>query len=88
MPYYLVQPCKSSAAYEAIPQNEQKLDLIALEPILEEKGFKIEANAEVILVVTRGGQEISIFAKGKLLIKVAEQEEAEKIAGEMEEILF
>jgi hypothetical protein len=88
MSYYLVRPCKTSAAYEALPSKERKLDLDALEPLLMDKGFAIETNAEVVLVVTRGKQEVSIFAKGKLLIKVSEQEEAEMIAAELEDILF
>jgi len=86
--YYLIRPCKSTAAFEAIPQKIHTLNLHKIEQVLKNKGYTIEANAEVVLVVSKHGYEISVFKKGKLMIKVDELETAETIAAEMEKILF
>jgi ArsR family metal-binding transcriptional regulator len=90
MGFYLVHPCKSTAAYEAVPQNQQmkKLNLSETEQKLSKLDYEILANAEILLVVRKGSCEISIYPSGKLLIKIEEQSEAEKIASELEGIIF
>lgn len=88
MAFYIVKPCKSTAAFEAIPQKQQRLDLNQLETELFKLGYRIHTNAGVILVVVKNGSEISIYPTGKLLLKVESESTAKKIVNDLEDILF
>ena len=88
MSFFLIKPCKSTAAFEAVPQDQVKLDLESLIPKLSSSGFQIITDAGVLLVVEKDGCEISIYPTGKLLLKIDEIYAAEKLAAELEEILF
>lgn len=87
MSFFLIQPCKSTAAFEAVPQSKLKLDLAGLHSGLQDLGYQIVADARVVLVVEKDGCEVSIFPSGKLMIKVDTEEVAEGIAKELELIL-
>ncbi|UCH89052.1 MAG: hypothetical protein JSV49_12605 [Thermoplasmata archaeon] len=83
-----MQPCKSTAAFEAIPQDPQKLDLSSVESTLTSHGFEVIANAKVLLVVTKNEMEISIYPTGKILIKIDDKSVAEDMVSELESILM
>lgn len=78
----LIRPCKTSAAYEAIPERDLHVDLPALEDRLRELGWTSVANAGIMLVV-RKRLEATIFQSGKLLIKTQAQPEAEEVWREL-----
>jgi ArsR family metal-binding transcriptional regulator len=84
MSFFLVKPCKSTAAYEAVPSGNLRLDLSALPSKLKPLGYELIADAKVMLVMMKHDNEISIYPSGKLLIKVHSQEVAEEIAHELE----
>jgi ribonuclease HIII len=88
MGFYLVQPCKSTAAFEAIPQKKVKLDFKIIEPKLNSHGFETMVNARVVLVVSKNNIEISIYPTGKLLLKVDDKANAQNMVMELEPILF
>lgn len=78
----LIQPCKTTAAYEAIPERDLGLDLGRLEGDLVARGWQPVANAGILLVV-RKRLETSIFQSGKLLIKTRNRVEAEAVWSEL-----
>ena len=47
----LIQPCKTTAAFEAIPERDLDLDLDRLEERLVAAGWRSVANARVLLIV-------------------------------------
>lgn len=78
----LLRPCRTSAAYEAIPESDLELDIPRLEARLMELGWAPLANAGIMLVV-RKNVEATIFQSGKLLIKTRERDRAEQVWNEL-----
>lgn len=75
----VLRPCKTTAAYEAVPERDLRLDLGALEPRFHEQGWVTLANAGVMLVLQRGPDDVSLFRSGKLLIKTRDASVAERV---------
>jgi hypothetical protein len=75
----LLQPCKTTAAYEAIPERDLGLDLEAVEQRLHGAGWETLANAGVMLVIRRGADDASVFKSGKLLVKTRDATVARRI---------
>jgi len=77
--YSLLKPCKTTAAFEAIPRERLSLDLYRCEEILGAV-CTIVANAGVLLVVS-DRCEVSIHRNGRLVLKTESREVAEEQAG-------
>jgi hypothetical protein len=77
--YSLLKPCKTSAAFEAIPRERFSLDLDRCEEILRPV-CTIVAHAGVLLIVN-DRCEVSIHKNGKLILKTDSQELASAQAG-------
>lgn len=77
--YSLLKPCKTSAAFEAIPRERLVLDLDLCEEILE-KNCTIVANAGVMLIVN-DRCEVSVHKDGRLILKTDDPELAGEQAG-------
>lgn len=78
-PLVLLQPCKTTAAFEAIPDSDLRLDLEAVEQRLHAAGWRTLANAGVMLVIRRGTDDASVFKSGKLLIKTRDATVAQRV---------
>lgn len=77
--YSVLKPCKTSAAFEAIPRERFSLDLDRCEEIL--KGVcTIVTNAGILLIVN-DRCEVSIHKDGRLILKTDSQEVAAEQAG-------
>ena len=87
---YLLRPCKSSAAFEAIPnlssmgkqKQKFKLDLTECRNILETSGYEEVCNAKVLLIM-KNEIEVTIYPSGKLIIKTDSKSDAEKVMNEI-----
>ncbi|MBI4393428.1 MAG: hypothetical protein HY556_06500 [Euryarchaeota archaeon] len=77
MGFYILEPCKTRAGFEAIPENKLAWDLGKAEAALAAAGIPTIANAGVILVVD-AGCEVSLFESGKLLFKTPNRALAEE----------
>ena len=77
--YSLLKPCKTSAAFEAIPRERFSLDLDRCEEILKPV-CTIVAHAGVLLIVC-DRCEVSIHTNGRLILKTDSQEIASEQAG-------
>ena len=77
--YSLLKPCKTSAAFEAIPRERFSLDLDRCEEILRPV-CTIVAHAGVLLIVN-DQCEVSIHKDGRLILKTGSQELAAEQAG-------
>lgn len=99
---YLVKPCKTSAAYEAIPDKDLCFDIDESADRLKQD-YDIVANVKIMLVV-KGACEISICPRseicescnpygisthrsGKLIIKTDSEEKAKDAADKIYELL-
>ncbi|ATZ60604.1 MAG: hypothetical protein BME93_00105 [Methanosarcinales archaeon Met12] len=82
---YLVKPCKTSAAYEAIPDKDLCFDIDESAERLKQD-YDIVANAKIMLIV-KGACEISIHRTGKLIIKTDSEEKAKEAADKIYELL-
>ena len=84
--YSLLKPCKTSAAFEAIPRERLGLDLDRCEKILLPL-CAIVAHAGVLLIV-HDRCEVSIHRDGRLILKTDSHdlafEQAGRIAGWLE----
>lgn len=77
--YSLLKPCKTSAAFEAIPRERFSLDLDLCEEILK-KACTIVAHAGILLIV-HDRCEVSIHKDGRLILKTDSKELASEQAG-------
>ncbi len=77
--YSLLKPCRTTAAFEAIPRERLSLDLDRCEEILG-AACTIIANAGVLLVVS-DRCEVSIHRDGRLVLKTGSEELAREQAG-------
>jgi hypothetical protein len=77
LPFYVLEPCKTRAGFEAIPEEKLKWDLETVEGELAAAGIPTIVNAGVILVVD-AGCEVSLFESGKLLFKTPNRALAEE----------
>ena len=82
MTFFTLKPCKSSAAFEMVPEKEVKIDLKEASETLVSCGFELVLNAKVILIVKKDF-EVSIYPSGKLIIKTDSKEVAENVANEV-----
>ncbi|MCX6689977.1 MAG: hypothetical protein NTZ39_09875 [Methanoregula sp.] len=84
--YSLLKPCKTSAAFEAIPGERFSLDLDRCEEILKNV-CTIVAHAGILLIVS-DRCEVSIHKDGRLVLKTDSKdlacEQAGRIAGWLE----
>ena len=74
----LIQPCRTTRALEAIPEGDLDLDLQALEPQLEKRGWEPRVNAGIMLIV-RKEHEATIFRNGRVLIKTLDLTAAQAV---------
>ncbi len=84
--FFILKPCKSTAAYEAIPKRKMNLKLDTLKKDLNSAGFKEVCDAKVMIIVEKG-TEISIYPSGKLLIKTDQEQLAKASAGEIYKLM-
>ena len=84
--YSVLKPCKTSAAFEAIPRERIQIDLDRCEELLRPV-CTIVANAGVLLIVS-DLCEVSIHKDGRLILKTdsgtCASEQAGRIAGWLE----
>jgi hypothetical protein len=85
--FYLVQPCATSAGYEARPRKPLKLSLDEAEAALRKAGVEILRNAGIVLLARAQplapglgsqGCDVTVFPTGKLLLKTTSQQVAEE----------
>jgi hypothetical protein len=84
---YLLRPCKSTAAFEALPnQNSQKaeINLTDCQIALEGLGYEEVCDAR-ILIIMKKEIEVTIYPDGKLILKTDTKEIAERIMNEIYE---
>lgn len=83
----LIQPCRTSAAYEVIPERRLRLDITALEKNVQAGGWEVLVNGGIILVVRKGKDDASIFNDGKVLIKTQERAVAERVWSDLKPLI-
>ena len=83
----LIQPCRTTRALEAIPEDDLDLDLEALEPKLESRGWQPRVNAGVMLIV-RKTHEATIFQNGRVLVKTLDPKAAQAAWDDLEPSLL
>jgi len=77
--YSILKPCRTTAAFEAVPRERLSLDLDRCEEILGPV-CTIVANAGVLLVV-KDRCEVSLHRDGRLVLKTDSEELAREQAG-------
>ena len=87
---HLLRPCKSTAAFEAIPASEGaqvQLDLIECQKVLETVGYTEVCDAKVLMIVKKE-IEVTIYPTGKLILKTDEEKIAKAAMDEIYEKIF
>lgn len=79
----LIQPCSTTAAYEAIPERDLRLDMPRLRDQLEAHGWRTLADAGIMLVIQKGADDASIFRSGKILVKTRDPAVAQRVWNEL-----
>lgn len=82
---YLLRPCKSTAAFEAIPNAENKiiiLDLDECQSSLENIGYEEVCNVKVLIIMKKD-IEVTIYPNGKLILKSDSEDIAKNAMNEI-----
>ena len=82
---HLLRPCKSKAAFEALPHKSGgnlKLDLSTCGKLLGEIGYQDVCDAKVLIIMEKK-IEVTIYPSGKLLLKTDSKEHAESAMNEI-----
>jgi len=77
---HLLRPCKSTAAFEALPQQGKyhaQLDLANCQKVLAELGYQEIADAKVMIVMKKE-IEVTIYPSAKLILKTDSRDVAEQ----------
>lgn len=77
---HLLRPCKSTAAFEALPHQGKyhtQLDLTNCQKALEELGYQEVADAKVMIVMKKE-IEVTIYPSAKLILKTDSKDIAEQ----------
>jgi len=85
---FAVVKCCSADAFDAIPQSLVKIDVGKALAALKSKGWREVADAGIMCVVEKGGVEATLYSSGRILVKTAETEVAEKTAKDVYEAIM
>ena len=85
MKYSVIQKCKKQTGFEALPDEQTKINLEKLKPILiEDEYFKVLRETKVVFILeTKKGKKVSLFPSGKVLVYRVEEEEAQEVVKKM-----
>ena len=80
----ILKPCKSSDAFEFIPERESRLDLKSIAKRFRE----VKIATDIVAVVVYNGVDVSIYPSGRMLIHTGDEKKAESIASALRRILY
>ncbi|HDD68843.1 MAG TPA: hypothetical protein ENG61_00600 [Candidatus Korarchaeota archaeon] len=84
----VVKPCAAGDYYKVTPDEEMKLNLREIAPLLEDAGYRLGLASGVMITFMGKGKEFSLFPNGKMMIKgVKDVEEALKAAEEVYDLI-
>ncbi len=88
MEYRITSPCKGTNTYEIIPSKNVKLSRDDMISCLEKCGFEVSISSDMLAVGRNGPTELTIYTRGKLIIKHAkDKKSAESLAKEIISLL-
>ena len=76
MTYYLLMPCRTTAAFISTLKKPKRLHLGTAREQLEAEGFGVEDLSVMLIINT--DPELTLYESGKTLIKTADAEAARK----------
>ena len=85
MKYYLLQPCRTTAAYVSTLKKPKRIDLANAAKRLERAGFRVE-DLSVMLIV-QADPELTLYASGKVLVKTTDEGAARKAIDAVYDVL-
>jgi hypothetical protein len=85
MSYFMMRPCKTTAAYFATLRKHLTLDLEDARRSLERRGYRI-TDCGVLLIV-HNEPERTLYRTGRVLVKTADEDTARKAVEEIYDIL-
>jgi ArsR family metal-binding transcriptional regulator len=87
---HLLRPCKSTAAFEAIPKpvsGKINLDLPSCQRTLTSLGYHEVCDA-VVMIILKKEIEVTIYPNGKLILKTDSKEQAKQTMDEIYSIIL
>jgi len=79
--HYVSQICSGKTGYEFLPRQRKQYDLEQTAKKLSSSGFRVGAQTPQILMVVFGENEITIFKRGKIMVKgIEDKKKAIEIA--------
>ena len=82
---YLLRPCKSTAAFEALPNAggvDMNLDLPLCRELLQGIGYKDVCDAGVMQIMKKE-IEVTVYPSGKLILKTDSEDTAKRVMNEI-----
>lgn len=85
MTYYLLMPCRTTAAFISTLKTARRIDLGKARRKLEAAGHPVEDLSVMLIVGT--DPELTLYASGKTLIKTADAEAARRVIDDVYGVL-
>ncbi|MFQ6127953.1 MAG: hypothetical protein ACE5QW_03525 [Thermoplasmata archaeon] len=86
MTYYLLSPCKTTAAFMSTLKKRVKLDLKRIASLLRKRNFEV-TDAGPLLVAKRE-VELTLYGDGKMIAKTDDRELADKSVREVYSLIL
>ena len=76
---FAMELCGNKASWQIVPDGIESIDLEEVAMKITEAGFKAEVQSRMVWTFT-GSADLTLYPSGKLLVKTADKDVAEKIA--------
>tara|TARA_B000000477_G_C6034988_1_gene203381 strand:- start:564 stop:833 length:270 start_codon:yes stop_codon:yes gene_type:complete len=76
---FAMELCGNKASWQIVPDGIESIDLEEVAMKITEAGFEAEVQSRMVWTFT-GSADLTLYPSGKLLVKTADKDVAEKIA--------
>ena len=76
---FAMELCGNKASWQIVPDGIESIDLELVAMKITEAGFEAEVQSRMVWTFT-GSADLTLYPSGKLLVKTADKDVAEKIA--------
>lgn len=85
MDYFMMRPCRTTAAHFATLRRPQRLDLVDAQDNLEAAGYRVTDCG--ILLIIHDDPERTLYKSGRILVKTGEEGAARRAVEEVYDVL-
>jgi len=81
MEFRITAPCKGTRVFDVIPKQEVNINMSILATKLEEAGYRVDEVNNLFLIASADHLSITVYRRGRIVVKEAKNEEEAKEIG-------